>query len=335
MDALLLLLGFILFTQFLYAGFYAWRDLLAGQNGFIRAIALFSLGGVLAGSRTIAEVVLQNLDMNTQPYINLLLKLWQAGVYGLVTFSLHLMIQKLRDERKNEEGQVPRSHSGQALVEMALILPILIFILIGVFEVGYALRSYIVLANANREAARFAVRPRVLDYKLPDPGYAKIWTHTLNSIEGQIAFERGGEMLVSRVFVDAGMACPLTGTCNCDQAMRAPFTPTILLNPVLYPTHTARFPATLRAEPQDEASTRQSRVLSPDFYLYLVAQNRRHNCELIQKGVLPVVDDLIVVEMWYEQPQLFGFPLISNPYTDPVPMYTHTVMRRIEAVRSP
>ena len=99
LDALLILLGFILFTQFFYAGLYAWKDLRAGQNGFIRAIALFSLAGILAGSRVIAEIMLQYLGLDRQFYVFLLLKLWQVAVYGLATFSLHLMIQKLRDEK--------------------------------------------------------------------------------------------------------------------------------------------------------------------------------------------------------------------------------------------
>jgi hypothetical protein len=38
--------------------------------------------------------------------------------------------------------------------------------------------------------------------------------------------------------------------------------------------------------------------------------------------------------MFYDIPQLFGFPLISNPYTDPIPLYTHTTMRLIGASRS-
>lgn len=50
------------------------------------------------------------------------------------------------------------SERGQALVEMAIISPILIIMLLGMFEVGAAIRAYMTVLNANREAARFVAR---------------------------------------------------------------------------------------------------------------------------------------------------------------------------------
>lgn len=46
---------------------------------------------------------------------------------------------------------------GQALVEFALILPILVLLLVGLFDVGRAVFAYNTVANAAREAARLAV----------------------------------------------------------------------------------------------------------------------------------------------------------------------------------
>ena len=43
-------------------------------------------------------------------------------------------------------------------VEMAIISPLLFLLFIGVLEVGWAIRGYIVLLNADREATRFAAR---------------------------------------------------------------------------------------------------------------------------------------------------------------------------------
>ncbi|MFN8453606.1 MAG: hypothetical protein U0401_02865 [Anaerolineae bacterium] len=51
-------------------------------------------------------------------------------------------------------------------------------------------------------------------------------------------------------------------------------------------------------------------------------------------GVLPSANNVIITEIYYNQPQLFGFPLISNPFTNPVPMYAQTAMRMIVASRS-
>jgi hypothetical protein len=47
--------------------------------------------------------------------------------------------------------------SGQALAEMALILPILLLLVFGLIEFGTAWRDYQVITNAAREGARRAV----------------------------------------------------------------------------------------------------------------------------------------------------------------------------------
>ena len=47
-----------------------------------------------------------------------------------------------------------RHHAGQSLVEFALILPLFVLFLIGVFELGRAFFSYIAITNAAREGAR-------------------------------------------------------------------------------------------------------------------------------------------------------------------------------------
>ncbi len=85
----------------------------------------------------------------------------------------------------NRTGQ-----EGQSLVEFALIVPILLIMMLGVFEVGWALRGYLTLTNANREAARFASRGVYLDLDQKDDteavGYSKVITHTLDSLSSQL-----------------------------------------------------------------------------------------------------------------------------------------------------
>jgi hypothetical protein len=92
---------------------------------------------------------------------------------------------------------------GQGLVETAIVAPILIFMMIGVFEVGWALRGYLVLANVNREATRFGVRPGYMRYdNWPPPpgltpdeiekwkgenlGYDKVVAHMFTSLSNQL-----------------------------------------------------------------------------------------------------------------------------------------------------
>lgn len=49
-----------------------------------------------------------------------------------------------------------KNRKGQALVEMALSLLIMLNIMLGIAEFGWLFKSYIVVTNASREAARIA-----------------------------------------------------------------------------------------------------------------------------------------------------------------------------------
>jgi Flp pilus assembly protein TadG len=48
---------------------------------------------------------------------------------------------------------------GNAMVEAAITLPILLLMMVGIFEVGRAYETWQVLTNAAREGARMAVMP--------------------------------------------------------------------------------------------------------------------------------------------------------------------------------
>ncbi len=53
-------------------------------------------------------------------------------------------------------GTGPQSR-GQAIVEVALILPVFILVLVGIFDVGRAVYAFNTLSNAAREAARVGI----------------------------------------------------------------------------------------------------------------------------------------------------------------------------------
>ncbi|MGB9802894.1 TadE/TadG family type IV pilus assembly protein [Desulfofundulus sp.] len=50
-----------------------------------------------------------------------------------------------------------RSQKGQAMVELALLLPLLLLISGGIFEFGRIFHAYLVVTSASREGARVAV----------------------------------------------------------------------------------------------------------------------------------------------------------------------------------
>ena len=55
---------------------------------------------------------------------------------------------------------------GQSLVEVALVLPILVLILLGVFDFGRSVLAFNTVANAAREAVRVAIvdqKPSVIE----------------------------------------------------------------------------------------------------------------------------------------------------------------------------
>lgn len=79
------------------------------------------------------------------------------------------------------------SERGQALLEVALTLPLLLLVAVGIFEFGRAYQTWQILTNAAREGARIAVLPgtddgaveeRVQEYLeaglIPDPDDADV-----------------------------------------------------------------------------------------------------------------------------------------------------------------
>lgn len=52
---------------------------------------------------------------------------------------------------------IPKGQRGAALVELALVAPIIVIVLFGILEFGLIVYSKGVIANAGREGARFGV----------------------------------------------------------------------------------------------------------------------------------------------------------------------------------
>ncbi len=55
-----------------------------------------------------------------------------------------------------------RGERGSALLEMAMTLPLLLLVSVGIFEFGHAYQTWQVLTNAAREAARVSILPGTL-----------------------------------------------------------------------------------------------------------------------------------------------------------------------------
>lgn len=55
-------------------------------------------------------------------------------------------------------GRFKRSERGQALIEFALCAPVLVILLLGLFEFGRGLNSYLTVITAARDAARLGAQ---------------------------------------------------------------------------------------------------------------------------------------------------------------------------------
>lgn len=63
------------------------------------------------------------------------------------------------ESRKLKAAAKVGSDRGTALLETALVLPMVLLVLVGIFEFGRAYQTWQVLTNAAREGARVAVLP--------------------------------------------------------------------------------------------------------------------------------------------------------------------------------
>ena len=238
---------------------------------------------------------------------------------------------------------------GQSLVEIMIFAPLLIFMLLGVFEVGYALRNHLTLSNINREITRFAVRPGYMDFSADknEESFQRVheWVDTTNSGQLNLDFDNtdgNTTLIVSHLVVDTGYPCrESNGDADIDcstvsdcstflNAATATFSKDdLIIHPGRAISQTASYgPASTVTGPKT------TRLDYDAITADLAQKNNQFNCEILKKGGVPSSNNAIATELFHDEPQLFGFPLISNPFSDPVPLYTHTVMRMIGAARS-
>jgi hypothetical protein len=70
-----------------------------------------------------------------------------------------------------------RKRKGQAIVEAALVLPIILLILTGIIDFGLLFNNYVIITNASREGARLAA----VGYS--DPEVKAVINGLLNSLD--------------------------------------------------------------------------------------------------------------------------------------------------------
>lgn len=201
---------------------------------------------------------------------------------------------------------------GQSLVEMAIITPILLLMLLGLFEVCYVLRNYMIVITTSREAARFATKgDNLIVTDDGATGYEEVVQHSIVSAAGQLQnklYEPGESgLVISNIVASVTITDCATGNYH-----------------VLFPWYGSEY-LTYSTSPDYE-----SRL---DFLSEAQKTGERHRniaCRYLDENGVPVVPDehVVIVEMYYTSHQLLGAPVVSNYLTDPIPLYTRAVMRK-------
>lgn len=205
------------------------------------------------------------------------------------------------DERKRERGQ--------GLLEMALMLPVLLILLIGVAEVGFMLRNYLVVVNASREGGRFAARGRYSDE---------------NIIERVVS---AGGTIRAGTFITVPFL-RTQGVCGTEPNTGIIVTHVVMSSTGAVDSTSVTFSGVRRDEPGGW------RLVEPgDGTLTAQIENRhRPSTESIKamreaEGYEPMINHIVVVEVFYLHQPLLNSPFVPLP--DPLEMYARTEMRVI------
>ena len=201
---------------------------------------------------------------------------------------------------------------GQSLVELALTLPVLLIMLLGLVEVGFALRAYLVLTNVSRETARLASR----GLYQPD----QIFNYATWFFGNQLPVRYAGqpdpnaEVIITYYYIpnsdepEKQAGCP---TCDPPVAKGCPTCATYSI------TTTGSL-------------TAPSRIDVPTHLQEMRDQNALYNIEQGKKQVemAPVDHNIAIIELFYYHKQvLMDAPVISWIFPDTMVLYSRSVMR--------
>lgn len=188
-----------------------------------------------------------------------------------------------------------RKEKGQSLVEVAVVLPVVLLLFIGMVEVGWAMHSYVTVATAAREATRFGARGN-----FDEEDIAEVALVALGALDVQLEGpDVNTTVIVTFVDIDP------TGTYT-----------------VTTPYITGTLPVT-------------SSILTGDLDIAQVAADNAafnqdpFHCPVESPPPCEVdsVNDLVVVEAFYEHVQMLGLPIVSNILSNPIPIYSRGLMR--------
>ncbi len=264
------------------------------------------------------------------------------------------MLKNLWRKGKNIRLALDRQ-TGQSLVELAIALPILLLLFVSLMEVGLMLRSYMVLVNANREAARYA--GRAVEFQNTEgEDVTNIYIAgraimSAESLKPNMAEEGGNfTIFIHRIQIDTGQ--PGSDADNDIRLNRVPTMPDDPEHPTDYRhtctewftthtyTQTVYITGTLvtaLGEPRVSLVDPQSKCQQ------LFDDNESFNLDMatleagIERQTPPIGEDdgvyetsvleVVIIETFYDHPQALKLPFFTVFIPDPLEMHCETQMR--------
>jgi len=210
-----------------------------------------------------------------------------------------------------------RRNEGQSLVEMAMTLPLLLLMFVGLIEIGAALRDYLVVVNANREGTRFAARGRWFD---SEDEVQEIFKRVIAAAGVE---QRGGELVPFLRPLDIGelpentviavhyIQVPDQVDLEAGESVVEP----VIINGPWY-TGTLPYP-----DSQIDAASvaEQARQENFDFNNQYYVTDRLLD--------IPSADDFVIVEIWFKHEQLLKLPIFTEFLPEEFTLYARTQMR--------
>lgn len=241
------------------------------------------------------------------------------------------------------------SNKGQSLVELAIAFPVLLMLFVGLMEVSLILHSYLILVNADREAARYAGRaPEFYNELLEDvtndvialraiqsaaplhPNLAQIggdftvYIHRFHINTGQAGDPLDNDIRINNVPSEDDCPPPCMHTC----------TDWINNYGIVYTPYITGTQITVQGEPRVSSidPLAKCQQLYNDNENFNEAMATREHATEVAEGTADGVYqsssvEVVVVELFYDHAQALGVPIITAFIPDPIELRIDSEMR--------
>jgi len=186
---------------------------------------------------------------------------------------------------------------GQSLVELAIILPLLLMMFLGLIEVGWAIRGYLTLLIGNWNAARYGARN---DIEL-DANYFDIVSNEFyDTVDLPLTLDNSS-LRITLVTFEVENPCITT--------------PAIITDTIIY----------------TEGITQSAFIDIAPIANKVAQEESLFQCQLYQRNPETYWNkghQLLIIETHYSQPQLLGFPFFTM-FGDELLLKTYTKIRKL------